>query len=158
MKLNKNYQLKIISSSTGPPKRPSPPRAPFKKMFKLIFCLNFFQATKNVYLISLVSDTAACLLSGLYRDPSTRMSITIGDSLNLSYIEKYKNTTAFSGDGLHSRTALRAEIKNFGDDGYLDFIKTEFDYIVDSHSSNPGQCTYVFAKPAAEEGKNFLNF
>lgn len=112
----------------------------FFSLFKL--ALKKFEATKNIYLISLVSDTAACLLSGLYRDPSTRISIAVGDSLNLSYIEKYKNTTAFSGDGLHSRTALDAEIKNFGDDGCLDFIKTEFDYLIDSRSSNPGQCTF----------------
>lgn len=81
------------------------------------------------------------MLSGLYRDPSTRISITVGNNLNLSYVEKYKNTTAFSGDGFRSRTALDVEIKNFGDDGCLDFIKTEFDYIIDSHSANPGKCT-----------------
>lgn len=59
--------------------------------------------------------------------------------MNVTYIKKFKDMTVYTGDGLKPRTAIDVGIKTFGDDGLLDFIRTEFDYEVDAASKNPGK-------------------
>ena len=49
--------------------------------------------------------------------------------------------TTYSGDGLRTRTAIDVGLKNFGDDGSLDYIRSEFDIQVDEASNDPGKNT-----------------
>lgn len=57
----------------------------------------------------------------------------------MTYVEKYKNITKYEGDGIRTRALIGLDMKNFGDDGGLDFIRTDADYEIDSASSNPGK-------------------
>ncbi|KAK6617989.1 hypothetical protein RUM44_002431 [Polyplax serrata] len=98
-----------------------------------------YENTKRIYLISMVRSSTASLISGLYRDPLLRIGVHLGDNINITYIEKYKNMTAYTGDGLRTRTAIDVDVQSFGDDGALDFIRTEFDFQIDSASKNPGK-------------------
>lgn len=54
-------------------------------------------------------------------------------------MEKTENCELFDGEPGKPDLLINTEWGAFGDDGALDFIKTEFDRDVDSNSINPGK-------------------
>lgn len=63
-----------------------------------------------------------------------------GTGSNACYVEKQKNAELFDEEDNGSGTVLiNTEWGAFGDDGKLDFIRTEYDRDVDENSVNPGK-------------------
>lgn len=89
-------------------------------------------------------------MAGIYKYPTSRIGLVIGNETNLCYLEKMDNISLFPGDGIRTRTAVGMDFKSFGDDGCLDFIKTEFDQQLDIASKNQGQHTWVSAQNRME--------
>lgn len=64
----------------------------------------------------------------------------IGTGTNACYAEKQKNAELFDEEDSGSGVVLiNTEWGGFGDDGVLNFIKTEFDKDVDESSTNLGK-------------------
>jgi len=64
----------------------------------------------------------------------------IGTGSNACYVERQKNAELFDEEDNGSGTVLiNTEWGAFGDDGRLDFVRTEYDRDVDENSINPGK-------------------
>lgn len=64
----------------------------------------------------------------------------LGTGSNACYVEKVKNADLFDGPHDHNEHILiNTEWGAFGDDGSLDFIRTEYDHHIDDNSINPGK-------------------
>lgn len=63
-----------------------------------------------------------------------------GTGTNTCYVEKQKNAELFDDiDNGSGRVLINTEWGAFGDDGSLDFIRSEYDREVDENSINPGK-------------------
>lgn len=66
--------------------------------------------------------------------------IFVGTGTNACYVEKQKNAELFDDtDNGSGNVLINMEWGAFGDDGSLDFIRSEYDKEVDDHSINPGK-------------------
>lgn len=64
----------------------------------------------------------------------------IGTGSNACYVEKQKNAELFDEEDNGSGTVLiNTEWGAFGDDGSLEFVRTDYDRDVDENSVNPGK-------------------
>lgn len=54
-------------------------------------------------------------------------------------MEKTENCELFDGEPGKSELLINTEWGAFGDDGALDFVRTEFDREIDGNSINPGK-------------------
>lgn len=68
-----------------------------------------------------------------------RKRVNTGTGSNACYVEKTENCELFDGDASKSELLINTEWGAFGDDGALDFVRTEFDRDVDNNSINPGK-------------------
>lgn len=69
----------------------------------------------------------------------TKLLITIGTGSNACYVEKTENCELFDGAPGKPELLINTEWGAFGDDGALDFVRTEFDREVDNNSINKGK-------------------
>lgn len=64
----------------------------------------------------------------------------IGTGSNACYVERLQNVELFDGaPNGKSHVLINTEWGAFGDNGALDFIRTEYDRDIDSNSINPGK-------------------
>lgn len=64
----------------------------------------------------------------------------IGTGSNACYVERIENAECYDGpDNGKSHVLINTEWGAFGDNGALDFIRTEYDREIDEHSINPGK-------------------
>jgi len=65
---------------------------------------------------------------------------TLGTGTNACYVEKIENMELLDGDSDDSNQCIvNTEWGAFGDNGSLDFIRTDFDRALDSVTSNRGK-------------------
>jgi Hexokinase len=62
-----------------------------------------------------------------------------GTGSNACYVEKVENAEMFDGDKSKPYVIINTEWGAFGDDGRLDFVRTEYDREIDQYSINPGK-------------------
>lgn len=63
-----------------------------------------------------------------------------GTGSNACYVEKIKNVENWDGPATDkSHVLINTEWGAFGDNGVLDFIRTEYDRDIDDHSINRGK-------------------
>jgi hexokinase len=63
-----------------------------------------------------------------------------GTGTNACYVESQKNAEMFDEEDRGSgKVLINCEWGAFGDDGSLDFLRTEYDRDVDEHTVNPGR-------------------
>lgn len=67
------------------------------------------------------------------------MKIWTGTGSNACYVEKTANAEMFDGVSTKDDVLINTEWGAFGDNGALDFVRTEYDREVDSSSINPGK-------------------
>lgn len=66
--------------------------------------------------------------------------IFLGTGSNACYVEKQKNAELFDDvDKGSGNVLINTEWGAFGDDGKLDFVRTEYDRDIDENSVNPGK-------------------
>lgn len=64
----------------------------------------------------------------------------IGTGSNACYVERVSNTEMFDGPSFPKEHVLiNTEWGAFGDNGALDFVRTQYDREIDEHSINPGK-------------------
>lgn len=66
-----------------------------------------------------------------------------GTGSNACYVEKVKRAEQFDGETTKESVLINTEWGAFGDNGALDFVRTQYDREIDEHSINRGKQLYV---------------
>lgn len=94
---------------------------------------------------AILNDTTGTLMSCAWKNHNCRIGLIVGTGSNACYVESVEETELFDeADNGKSHVLVNTEWGAFGDNGALDFVRTEFDDEVDKHSINPGK--QVFEK------------
>lgn len=97
----------------------------------------------DVECLAVINDTVGALMSCAHEDRNCAIGLILGTGTNACYIEKTENVGLWDGDNDEPhQVMINTEWGALGDDGCLDFIKTEYDRQVDKHSINPGRQVY----------------
>lgn len=88
--------------------------------------------------MALVNDTVGTLMASAYNDQNTRIGLILGTGSNACYVENLDNVKTWDGDRNDPKQVIiNMEWGAFGDNGCLDFLRTEYDIEVDKTSLNP---------------------
>ncbi|KAI1901089.1 hypothetical protein AGOR_G00056540 [Albula goreensis] len=90
--------------------------------------------------VALVNDTVGTMMTCGYEDPLCEVGLIVGTGTNACYMEEMPNVELVEGD--EGRMCINMEWGAFGDQGELDDFCTQFDRVVDKHSTNPGKQRY----------------
>ncbi|XP_015840633.1 hexokinase type 2 isoform X2 [Tribolium castaneum] len=94
----------------------------------------------QIKVCAILNDTTGTLMSCAWKNPNCRIGLIVGTGSNACYVEKQKNAELFDDEDKGSgNVIINLEWGAFGDDGALDFIRTEYDRDVDANSVNPGR-------------------
>ncbi|XP_021340978.1 hexokinase type 2-like isoform X2 [Mizuhopecten yessoensis] len=97
----------------------------------------------EVECLAVINDTVGALMSCAHSNRKCAVGLILGTGTNACYIEKIDNVELWDGDDEEPREVMiNTEWGAFGDDGALDFIKTDYDRKVDKTSINAGKQTY----------------
>jgi len=93
----------------------------------------------NVECVAILNDTTGTLASCATMNRSCRVGLIIGTGCNLCYVESLDHVELWDGprDG-PNQVVIDTEWGAFGDNGCLDFVRTEFDREIDRQSLHPG--------------------
>ncbi|KAH1004870.1 hexokinase type 2-like [Dendroctonus ponderosae] len=88
---------------------------------------------------AVLNDTTGTLMSCAWKNPNCRIGLIIGTGSNGCYYETQTNAELFNEPDMGTgKVIINLEMGAFGEDGALDFIRTEEDRMVDENSINPG--------------------
>ncbi|XP_056636902.1 hexokinase type 2-like [Diorhabda sublineata] len=94
----------------------------------------------TINVAAVVNDTTGTLMACAFKDPNCKIGLIVGTGTNGCYVEKQSNAELFDepdeGSGV---VIINLESGAFGDDGALDFCRTQYDIDVDANSINPGK-------------------
>ena len=94
---------------------------------------------------AILNDTTGTLMSCAWKNHNCKIGLIVGTGSNACYVEKVEEAEMFdAAENGKPHVLINTEWGAFGDNGALDFVRTEFDEEVDSHSINPGK--QVFEK------------
>lgn len=98
----------------------------------------------KVNIVAVLNDTTGTLMSCAYDYPTCRIGLIVGTGSNACYIEKTINTEMFEGyqTAAKPNMLVNCELGAFGDNGVLDFIRTDIDKAVDRITVNPKKQTF----------------
>lgn len=97
----------------------------------------------NVKCTAFLNDTVGVLVAGAYEDRDCAVGMILSRGTNVSYVEDLERVEIWDGDNDPPRQVIvNTEWHNFGEDGCLDFIRSEYDIEVDKHSKHPGKHTF----------------
>ncbi|XP_030761950.1 hexokinase type 2-like [Sitophilus oryzae] len=89
---------------------------------------------------AVLNDTTGTLMSCAWKNPNCRIGLIVGTGNNGCYVEKQKNAELFDEADMGSgNVIINLEMGAFGDDGCLDFVRTEVDRTIDDLSINRGR-------------------
>ncbi|XP_063826719.1 hexokinase type 2 isoform X4 [Ostrinia nubilalis] len=93
----------------------------------------------QIDICAILNDTTGTLMSCAWKNHNCKIGLIVGTGSNACYVEKTENCELFDGEPGKPDLLINTEWGAFGDDGTLDFVRTEFDREVDSNSINPGK-------------------
>jgi len=97
----------------------------------------------NVKVVAILNDTTGTLMMGSYDKHDTCIGLILGTGANAAYFEQSKNVVRWHGNVSKSKNVIMdPEFGAFGDNGCIDFLKTEVDKEIDANSLFPGSFTY----------------
>lgn len=88
----------------------------------------------DITVTAILNDTTGTLVQGAYLDKRCAIGTILGTGNNGCYIEKVKNIEKWLGRHHEEEMIIDIEWGAFGDNGVLDFIKTQWDRAVDDQS------------------------
>lgn len=92
---------------------------------------------------AILNDTTGTLMSCAWKNHNCKIGLIVGTGSNACYVEKVEEAELFDApDNRKPHVLINTEWGAFGDNGALDFVRTEFDNDIDSHSINPGKQTF----------------
>ena len=96
----------------------------------------------KVNVVAILNDTTGTLVKGSFDDPNCCIGLILGTGCNGAYLEHAEKVYNWENRGGARQVIIDAEFGAFGDNGCIDFIKTEFDKLVDAESLLPKSFTY----------------
>lgn len=89
----------------------------------------------HIDVLAILNDTTGTVVQGARMDPATRIGIVVGTGSNACYVERADRVQHWETER-HGEKNVIIDIEwgAFGDNGTLDFLKTEFDKVLDSRS------------------------
>lgn len=97
----------------------------------------------DVDVIAVLNDTTGTLVQGAFVDRKCAIGLILGTGSNACYIERADRIEKWEGkDKGVEEVVIDVEWGAFGDNGVLDFIKTEYDKEVDRNSLLVGSFTF----------------
>lgn len=93
----------------------------------------------QIDICAILNDTTGTLMSCAWKNHNCKIGLIVGTGSNACYVEKTENCELFDGEPGKPELLINTEWGAFGDDGALDFVRTEFDREVDANSINPGK-------------------
>lgn len=98
----------------------------------------------HIEVLAILNDTTGTLVQGARMDPATRIGIVLGTGSNACYVEQADRVQHWEAERHGERNVIiDIEWGAFGDNGSLDFIRSEFDNQLDSSSLLVNSFTYV---------------
>ncbi|XP_060079670.1 hexokinase-1-like [Ylistrum balloti] len=96
-----------------------------------------------VDVVARISDTTGTLMAGSYLDKSCRIGLIIGSGSNACFVEQAKNFNKLeAAEKTSDQILVNCEWGAFGDNGCLDFFKTDFDKELDQNSNHVNSYTF----------------
>ncbi|KAK3096666.1 hypothetical protein FSP39_002233, partial [Pinctada imbricata] len=89
-----------------------------------------------VDVIARISDTTGTLMAGNYLDHNCRIGLILGSGSNACFVEKVEKYNKLETDIGSDKVVVNTEWGALGDNGCLDFIKTELDKELDLNSNH----------------------
>lgn len=89
---------------------------------------------------AILNDTTGTLMSCAWKNHNCRIGLIVGTGSNACYVEKVENCGLFDGvrDANKTHVIVNTEWGAFGDNGALDFVRTQYDREIDEFSINRG--------------------
>jgi hexokinase len=103
--------------------------------------MNRRQDMQSLKIVAICNDTVGTQMSCAFEHPDCKIGLIMGTGTNACYIEKTEHIEMLTQEVREqsSHMIINTEWGNFGADGALDFIVTEFDREVDSNTHNKGR-------------------
>ncbi|KAH8406704.1 hypothetical protein KR222_004209, partial [Zaprionus bogoriensis] len=95
-----------------------------------------------VNLMAIVNISAGSLMALAWSNTSCKVGLIIGTVTNIAYVEQISECDLYTGDDDQPLMIINTEWGNFGLNGHIDFLRTEFDKLADASSNNPGRKYY----------------
>lgn len=97
----------------------------------------------QIEICAILNDTTGTLMSCAWKNHNCRIGLIVGTGSNACYVETVENCEMFDGpnDPKKKHVLINTEWGAFGDNGALDFVRTEYDREIDHFSINPGRQT-----------------
>lgn len=102
----------------------------------------------QIDVMAVLNDTTGTLMACAWKNLECRIGLIVGTGTNACYVERLDAVETWEpspGDGVDDGPAqmiVNTEWGAFGDNGCLDFIRTEHDRAIDQASLNPGRQLY----------------
>ncbi|XP_017873308.1 PREDICTED: uncharacterized protein LOC108620838 [Drosophila arizonae] len=96
----------------------------------------------RINLNSIVNISAGTLMALAWSYPNCKIGLIVGTSTNAAYVEQTDACQMYEGNTKQPLMIINTEWRNFGANGHLDFIRNEFDKLVDAVSNEPGMKFY----------------
>jgi len=99
---------------------------------------------QNVKVVAILNDTTGTLVAGAHDYPDTAIGLILGTGTNGAYLENIDKIIRWesgSKEGVHE-VIIDPEWGAFGDNGCIDFIKSDWDRELDRNSLLPASFTY----------------
>ena len=101
------------------------------------------QGNLKVNVIAILNDATGTLVKGAYDDSRTGIGLILGTGCNGAYLEDAEKVINWVGDKHNAKEVIiDPEFGAFGDNGCIDFIKTEVDKELDEASLLPHSFTF----------------
>ncbi|XP_070493694.1 hexokinase type 2-like isoform X2 [Chironomus tepperi] len=96
----------------------------------------------QIQICAVLNDTTGTLMSCGWKNHDCRIGVIVGTGSNACYVERVENAEMYDGpDNGKTHVLINTEWGAFGDNGALDFIRTEYDREMDEFSINKGKQT-----------------
>ncbi|KAH8311125.1 hypothetical protein KR044_004501, partial [Drosophila immigrans] len=95
-----------------------------------------------VNLAGIINISAGTLLALSWTHPNTKIGLIIGTVTNAAYVELSSECELYEGSDELPLMIINSEWARFGANGHLDFMRNEFDKLIDVDSAFPGQKYY----------------
>ncbi|TDG50875.1 hypothetical protein AWZ03_002864 [Drosophila navojoa] len=92
----------------------------------------------EIAVVALLNDTTGTLMSCAHRNPECRVGVIVGTGCNACYVEQVENVELLDPNFKRSRSQVIVNVEwgAFGENGQLDFVRTDYDREVDRKSIN----------------------
>ncbi|CAO1422296.1 unnamed protein product [Diamesa serratosioi] len=89
---------------------------------------------------AILNDTTGTLMSCAWKNHNCKIGAIVGTGSNACYVERVENSEMYDGPSNgKDHVLVNTEWGAFGDNGALDFIRTEYDREIDEFSINKGK-------------------